>query len=310
MAYVPHWAGRALASRRSRTVGAIVPTLDIAIFARGIEAMEARLQQLGYSLLIASSGYDKAKEVRLVRTFIERGLDAIALVGADHDAELYRMLEAAHVPIVNTYVYDPAAKRPCVGIDHRQAAHRILRHLIDLGHREFGLVTTSPRVSDRTKARLDGMRQCLAEEGILLPVERIVEVPYSVMDGRAALRTLLGLAPEITAVACTSDVLAIGVMFEAFRRGISIPEALSVTGFDDLDLSSQFEPQLTTVHVPAHEIGQRTADELHAAMEGANSAVVRRVELPTSLILRSSSGRVQRRSSGGTPLEAERVGVE
>ena len=157
MDYVPHWAGRALASRRSRTVGAIVPTLDIAIFACGIEAMEARLQQFGYSLLIASSGYDKVKELSLVRTFIERGLDAIALVGADHDTELYRMLEAARVPVVNTYIYDPAADVPCVGVDHRQAARRILRHLLDLGHCQFGFVTTSPRKSDRTKARLDGM---------------------------------------------------------------------------------------------------------------------------------------------------------
>ena len=151
MEYVPHWAGRALASRRSRTVGAIVPTLDIAIFARGIEAMEAHLQQFGYSLLVASSGYDKSKEVHLVRTFIERGLDAIALVGADHDPELYRSLEAARVPVVNTYVYDALAAFPCVGVNHRQAAYRIARHLIDQGHQRFGVVTTSPRVSDRTR---------------------------------------------------------------------------------------------------------------------------------------------------------------
>jgi LacI family transcriptional regulator len=279
-------------------VGAIVPTLDIAIFARGIEAMEARLQQFGYSLLIASSGYDKSKEVHLVRTFIERGLDGIALVGADHDAELYRLLEAARVPVVNTYVYDPIADVPCVGVDHRQAAYRILRHLIDVGHRRFGVVTASPSVSDRTRTRLDGILDCLAEADVPLPPERIVEVPYSIMDGKSALRTLLAVAPDITAVACTSDVLAIGVMFEAFRIGIAIPEELSVTGFDDLDLSGQFEPQLTTVRVPASEIGHRTAEVLLLAMERTNSASVQRVELPTSLILRSSTGRAPNVPSG------------
>ena len=212
----------------------------------------------------------KVKELSLVRTFIERGLDAIALVGADHDTELYRMLEAARVPVVNTYIYDPAADVPCVGVDHRQAARRILRHLLDLGHCQFGFVTTSPRKSDRTKARLDGMLDCLAEAEIMVPPERIVEVPYSIMDGRAALRTLLAAGPDITAVGCTSDVLAIGVVFEALHLGIAIPGALSVTGFDDLELSGQFEPQLTTVRVPAREIGQRTADVLHAAMKRTN----------------------------------------
>ena len=109
------------------------------------------------------------------------------------------------------------------------------------------------------------------------------------MDGRSALRALIAAAPDITAIACTSDVLAIGVMFEAFRIGIVIPDELSVTGFDDLDLSGQFEPQLTTVRVPATEIGRRTAEVLLSAMERTNRTPVQRVELPTSLILRSST---------------------
>jgi LacI family transcriptional regulator len=297
MAYVPHWAGRALASRRSRTIGAVVPTLDIAVFAAGIEAMQTRLHQFGHSLLVASSAYDQAKEVQLVRTLIERGVDGMALVGSDHAPEVYRMLGTARVPVVNTYVYDTAARYACVGLDNRQASHKLIRYLLELGHRHFGLATSPARLSDRTRARLEGMIACLADHGIDLPARQIVEVPYSVMDGRSALHTLLSTAPQITAVACTSDVLAIGVVLEAVRQGVRLPDELSVTGFDDLELSAQIDPQLTTVHVPARLIGQRAADFLVGAIIDDDSGGAS-IELPTSLILRGSTGRVPDRQPG------------
>jgi len=148
--YVPHGAARALASQRSRTIGAVVPTLGIAIFAKGIEALQARLHADGYTLLIASAAYDLAKELDHTRALIERGVDGIALVGAQHLPALDELLDASGLPHVNTYVYDPKAARPCIGIDNHAASYRLTRHLVELGHRDVALLTSPTRNNDRT----------------------------------------------------------------------------------------------------------------------------------------------------------------
>src|SRR5262249_7032979 len=103
MAYIPNWAARALASQKSRTVGAIVPTLGIAIFASGVEALQDRLHELGYTLLLASAQYDIAKELDCARVLVERKVEGLVLVGEAHDPAMYRLIETNDIPIVTTY---------------------------------------------------------------------------------------------------------------------------------------------------------------------------------------------------------------
>ena len=289
MAYVPNWAARALASQKSLTVGAIVPTLGIAIFASGVEALQDRLHELGYTLLLASAQYDISKELECARVLVERKVDGLVLVGGEHDPAMYQLIETNGIPIVTTYVFTPETRFPSVGIDNAAASRRVVQHLLDLGHREFGVLTSPLRANDRIRARLDGMIACFAEHGIDLGKERILEVNYSIQDGRRGFTRLRTSSPAITAVACTTDALAIGCMLEADRMGLRIPQDVSITGFDDLELATEIKPGLTTIHVPARELGVRTADLLVAAIERRH--VPDRVELTAELILRGSSGR-------------------
>ena len=289
MAYVPNWAARALASHRSHTVGSIVPTLGIAIFASGVEALQNRLHELGYTLLLASAQYDIAKELECARVLVERKVDGLVLVGEEHDPSMYRLIEANNIPIVTTYVYNPETRFPSVGIDNAAASRRVVQHLIDLGHREFGVLTSPLGRNDRIRARLEGMLACLAKHGIDLGNDRVVEVNYSIQDGRRAFAQLRSRSPAITAVACTTDALAIGSMLEAERMGLQIPGDVSITGFDDLELANEIKPGLTTIRVPSKELGARAADLLLAAIERKH--VPDRVELTAELILRGSSGR-------------------
>jgi len=289
MAYVPNWAARALASQKSLTVGAIVPTLGIAIFASGVEALQDRLHELGYTLLLASAQYDISKELECARVLVERKVDGLVLVGGEHDPAMYQLIETNGIPIVTTYVFTPETRFPSVGIDNAAASRRVVQHLLDLGHREFGVLTSPLRANDRIRARLDGMIACFAEHGIDLGKERILEVNYSIQDGRRGFTRLRTSSPAITAVACTTDALAIGCMLEADRMGLRIPQDVSITGFDDLELATEIKPGLTTIHVPARELGVRTADLLVAAIERRH--VPDRVELTAELILRGSSSR-------------------
>jgi LacI family transcriptional regulator len=284
--YLRNGAARALAARRSHTVGAVVPTLGAAIFATGVEALQRRLEGHGYALLVSNSRYDPELEARQVRTLIERGIDGIVLVGHRRSADVYRLLNENRVPYVCTYTY-AAGPHACVGFDHAAAARQIVDYLLDLGHGEFGVITTPPRENDRIAGRLEGVLQGLSAAG--LPRPEIVEADYSIADGRSALRVLLSLAPRVTAVVCTTDGHAVGALAEARAQRIEVPQRLSITGFDDLELSANAEPSLTTVAVPAREIGERAADLIIARIDGRQ--VPHLVELRTTLSVRGSTGR-------------------
>ena len=285
--YVPNWAARGLASRRSRTVAAIVPTLDIAIFAKGVQALQARLEKAGYTLLVACSDYEPAKEAREVRAFIERGIDGLVMTGNWHEPDVAAMLEVNPLPRVHTYSYDKDSAGCCVGIDNRKAMQRLTRYLLDLGHRRFGVATSPMRDNDRVSARVAGVHDALAAAGVTFEVGQIAEVPHSIADGSIALRSLLDRDPRLTAIICINDTLAIGALAEARERGIAVPDTLSITGFDDLDLAAHMAPALTTVRCPASELCTLAAEQLLARIEG--TPTVERVELKADLIVRRST---------------------
>lgn len=286
--YVRHGAARALVSRRSFTVGAIVPTLDNAIFARGINALQRRLQEGGYVLLVASSEYDPAREVAELRALIERGADGVMLIGTAHDPALFELARQAGLPLVLAWTSDGGAGLPCVGFDNARAAGRLADYLVDLGHRRFAMIAGIAVGNDRAAARVAGVREALRRRGLTLPAERVLERPYSVADGRVALRALMAQPEPPTAVLCGNDVLAFGALFEAQAQGIAVPGRVSITGFDDLDLATHVVPGLTTIRVPSDEMGARSADYLLARLAGRPVPDV--TELEPALVVRGSSG--------------------
>lgn len=289
LSYVLHGAARALASSRTRTIGAVVPTLDIAIFAQGVSALQKSLNLAGYTLFIANSEYDPKRELMEIRALVERGVDALVLVGQTRPAEAYTLLKNNGVPFVTTYFYDAAAAHPSVGIDNHGASSRMCRYLIDLGHKTFGVLTSPTAGNDRIAARHRGILDTLVQHGLVLPPEQDLEIAYSLADGRSALRSLLTVAPEITAVVCTTDMHAIGALLEARSLGIAVPQQLSISGFDGLELAAEMEPPLTTVDVPANEMGERIGDYVINRLNG--QAVPLHTTLSVSLVVRGSTGR-------------------
>jgi LacI family transcriptional regulator len=287
LGYVPHGAARALASRRTRIVGAIVPTLDNAIFAACINALQRRLTRSGYTLLIACSEYDPAEELHEARALVGRGIEGIMLVGTLHDPRLYPLLDGRRIPFVNTWTYASDAPHPCIGFDNRRAAARIADYLLSLGHRRIAMVAGTTRNNDRAAARVEGVRAALHDQGLTLPEDYRIEQPYGIREGREALRRLLRLPAPPTAVIGGNDVLAFGVLLEALSRGLQVPRQLSVTGFDDLPLASHLQPPLTTLHVPSAEIGSLSADYLLARLAG--QAPLAQCEIEVGLVVRATT---------------------
>lgn len=287
LGYIPYQAARSLVSRRFNAIGAVLPTIDNAIFAKATEALQRRLNAHGYTLLLASTEYDGTRELAEVQTLIEHGVDGLVLVGAEHEAGVERMLKAKRIPFVNTWVYDVATAGPCIGFDNRAAMEHLTRFLLDLGHRHFGMIAGITRGNDRAAQRVRGVRDLLALRNVELHERHIIECPYTIADGRAAMATLLMDSALPTAVICGNDVLAFGALFECLARGVRVPDVVSITGFDDLDLACHVQPPLTTMRVPAAEMGLRAADYLVAQVKG--EAVARRIELVPNLIARGTT---------------------
>lgn len=286
LGYVPDRRARALVQRRSRSIGAVVPTIDNAIFARAIQALQTRLDADGYRLLLASTEYDQARELESVQALVEHGVDAMVMVGADHHPGVQALLDARRVPAVRTWTYDAASPVPTVGFDNRAAMRRLVRHLLDLGHRRVAMIAGVAAGNDRAAARIAGLREALAAAG-LEPVA-VVERPYRVPEGRAATRALMLRAPAPTAIVCGNDVLAFGALAELHAMGVAVPHAVSVTGFDDLDLASHVVPPLTTMHVPSAAMGTLAAEHVLARVAGRDAAHA--IALDAELIVRGSTG--------------------
>ncbi|VFR28303.1 Transcriptional regulator, LacI family [plant metagenome] len=299
MGYTPNAGARALASQRHTAIGAIVPTLEDANFAVAIDALQRRLTAAGYTLLLASSDYDPAKELKQVRALSAHGLAGLMLVGSRHDPETYKLLAAKRIPYVNTWVVD--AKHPSVGFDNRAIGRTVANYLLDLGHRELGVIAQQSLESDRAAERLAGVREALAARGLGLPQEWLIERSHKIADGQVALRRLMAGPRRPTAVLCGTDTLALGALVEARALGLSVPGDLSITGLNDIDVAAHLTPALTTVRLPADEVGARAAEYLLAKCEGQTAPVSSVV--PFSLIVRGSTGPAARAAKPGKAAE-------
>lgn len=289
LGYVRHGAARALASSRSHTIGAVIPTLESAIFASGVNAVENHLARSGYTLLLAVTNYDLTHEYEQVRALIERGVDGMILVGRDHEADTLRILERHRCPYVTTWTYNATSGHPCVGFDNVRAARRITDHLLDLGHTRIGVIAGLTKGNDRARERIDGVKAALKSRKLKLNRKALIEKSYEVNAGRDGFRALMQL-PETerpTGIFCGNDVIAVGAMLEAQHLGMEVPGAVSIVGFDDLPLAAHLPPGLTTVHVPSRRMGEQAAAYLMQRIAGETPAVAN--ELPTEIIIRGTT---------------------
>jgi LacI family transcriptional regulator len=287
LGYVPHAGARTLKSRRTGTIGAIFPTVDNAIFAKAIDALQRRLAESNHQLVIATNDYSPDTEASQALNLLTRGADALLLCGTGQRPALLARLAARAVPVVHVMSWPPPPGLACVGFDNARAMTQVVRYLLDLGHRRIAMLAGLTRDNDRAAARLAGVRAALAAVGIGLPPARVAERRYTLAAAREGLQCLMQGAAPPTAVVCGNDVLAIGALLEAQRLGIEVPRQLSIVGFDDLELASHVNPGLTTVHVPAETMWRRAAERVLAMLQGDEPAP--NTEIEVSLVVRGST---------------------
>ncbi len=286
LGYTANPAAKALRSRKTHIVGTAIPTLDYAIFAKMINSFQDTFAQHGYMTIVLTTGFDNMKTFDKVKMLVDRGAEALLLVGEIQDPALKQFLKESPIPAITTYSYLPDEIIPSIGFDNYSASFSMRAYLADLGHTDFALIAAAPSGNDRQRARIAGYREFIETRG-LSGADNILIRPHEIRAGADAIRMILKDYPETTTVVCTSDVAAFGALSECKRLGVRIPEDISITGFDDSDYDRYLDPPLTTIAVPAKEMGAVGANMLFEAL--TKDIPPRTVKLDSQLVVRKSA---------------------
>jgi LacI family transcriptional regulator len=280
--YVPNPAARALSTRKTKTVAAIIPTIEHSVYAKYITAVEQTLGKHGYNLVLAISNADLTQELVAAEQLVAMGAEAFILTGADHRQDLLGLLERRAIPVLFTSIFDAASAVPTIGYDNTALASSAIEYLQSNGHHNIAVAHGPTHESDRTVARCAGVALALSGQN----TAPLVEVELSVEGGREAAKRILEMIPRPTAILCLSDVLALGVMFQMQSVGLTIPDDISIMGFDNLDWSKDSHPSLTTIDLPATEMGAVAARLVVDRLE--HDTPMKSVPLQANIVRRNS----------------------
>jgi len=288
LGYSPNFGAQALAAKRTNTIGAIIPTMENAIFARGMQAFQETLAENGITLIIASCSYRPELEEEQIRSLVARGADALLLIGQSRPAATYQFLARRNIPYVLAWAHKKDSQHCYIGFDNQAAAQTITRQVLELGHRNLGVIVGLTRNNDRARDRITGIEHAIADYGAQTAPLQVIEAEYTFQEGAKALDRLLANPTPPTAVICGNDVLAVGAVKRAKQLGLAVPEDLSITGFADIEVSELIDPELTTVHVPHREMGIAAAKSLIAMLK--TQTPVESHLLETRIVNRQSLG--------------------
>jgi DNA-binding LacI/PurR family transcriptional regulator len=260
MGYRPNAVARALVTRKTGTIGVVVTTIADPFIGEVVSGIEEAANEHGYSVILANSNADPAREINVVQSFQERHVDGI-LVAASRVGALYvPMLNRLKVPIVLINNQHPEEFVDSVMIDNVASSLRAVQYLIQLGHRRIAYMGDQYGLQSDTE-RFTGYREALHHANCPLSAELIVRADGKPEGGGFAMDKLLSLPVPPTAVFCYNDMSAIGALSRIRARGLRVPQDISLIGFDDLFIASYTDPPLTTVRQPKRAMG-RIATEI------------------------------------------------
>ncbi len=284
LGFHPSAAARAINSGRTRIIGALIPTLESDIFALTLDAIESRLDDFGLSLVVATTDEDADKEARKAKELLDVGVEGLILSGISHSDALHSLIERTRVPAIVTSYYDATFRYPTIGYDNHGAARLALDHLQDLGHRQVAVIHGPAAINDRIRERLRALID--PQDGVSL---KYYETEFSVAGGAAVIDRVLTKQTQLDAILCLSDVQAFGALFALQRRGVNVPQDVSVMGLQDLPSAAQSYPSLSTVRLPARRMGRLAAESLAKWVEDDHKPDP--TCLPCELIVRESTTR-------------------
>lgn len=286
LGYQPNPWAASLRTRKTTTIGAVMPRLTDGVVATIYQGMEQAARAAGYSLLLSSPPDDPAEQRAAIGLLTGRQVDGLVLSSLHSpSAEFVHDLDLT-VPAVAVNRHAESGL-PFVGGDDRLGGRLAARHLIERGYRRIAAVG-GPRFATTGSDRLAGFLEAMDEAGITVPARRVAHEPMDVRGGIDAARTLLAGGDRPDAVFCVSDTMAIGLLGVARDQGLSIPGDLGLVGYNDIPVAAQLPVPLTTVVTPAQEIGAAAIGLLLDLISGSEVPGAD-VRIPVELAVRGST---------------------
>lgn len=263
--YVPNMLAGGLASKRSKLIAVIIPSIINPVYAETMRFLIDRLRESGYQALLGESGFSPESEEKIILVVLSRRPDAIFLTGTVHSPESRRLLYNAKIPVVETWDITPTPMDVVVGFSHEKVGEAVAEYFIGKGYRRIGILSGDDQ---RAQVRQREFITVLNQYGIQDVPSVLVPAPPNFMLGRTGMTQLLEAGFKTGAIFCSSDALAHGVLTEVMSRGLSVPDDVAVMGFGDQSFSAYTHPALSTVRIDRSEIGKRAAEAIISRIEG------------------------------------------
>jgi DNA-binding LacI/PurR family transcriptional regulator len=293
--YVYNAAAGDLSRNRTNIIGVLVPSANKSVFGETIMAIQEGCDEIGFATITGTTLYDESLEKKLLRRFQERRVAGIIFTGftigsedliynlVKHDIACVIIWEILNAPDINY-----------VGFDNFKAAYQATDHLARLGHRRIGLIIGPYGKVGRVKKRFEGYKKALADHSIAFDQSIIVSTEPFLHEGKQAMSQILSMQNPPTAVFAASDRLAIGALAAVKEKGLSVPKDISIMGFDDVEFAPYCDPPLSTIRVPAKEIGTMAVKVLNETIAGSDKNI-KQYCLDFELIIRGSTAEPNRK---------------
>ena len=287
--YIPNSQARALVSGRSRILGLIVSEITNPFFPELVQEFENLAVAQGYEVMIGSTNYDMVRTESLIRRMLQRNVDGVAVMTFGVEEATVQELADRQFPLV---FVDAGPQMPNIRIlkvNYSEGIREAVQHLAVLGHRRIAFISGPLRMRTSVTRR-DAFCEAMAEVGLKAPSQHIVEGNHTMEGGKTAMEKLIGLTSLPTAVVCSNDMTAIGVLHALDETEFKVPADISVIGFDDIHLAQFMLPPLTTVRMSCKSLAEAAVEALRAGVEPGH-AKAKQTEWPiaTHLVVRRST---------------------
>ena len=287
--YLPNTQARALVSGRSRMLGLIVSEITNPFFPELVQEFENLAVAQGYEVLIGSTNYEPARTESLIRRMLQRNVDGVAVMTFGIEEELVQKLVEREFPLVFVDAGPDLPNIRVLKVNYGEGIRQAVQHLAALGHRQIAFITGPLRLRSAV-ARCDAYLKSMAELGLTVPAEHIIEGNHTMEGGIAAMEQLTALKELPTAVLCSNDMTAIGALHALFRTTHKVPDEISVVGFDDIHLAQFMLPPLTTVQMSCKDLAAGAVEALRAGIEPDHPKAARTEwAIGTRLVVRQST---------------------
>lgn len=287
LGYVPNQSASTLASSKTNSIVVMIPSISNNVFTDVLAGITDAVRGTRLTLQIGNTSYDPHEEEHILRSFLNPAPAGVILAGLEQTAATQKMLTSIGVPVVQIMDLSDQPIGKIVGFSHEDAAVAATRHLIESGYRKIGFL--GAQMDPRSQKRLVGFKRAMREAGLLQDQSIVVtNNPSDVRIGATLFNKLVNRLPDCDAVFCNNDDLALGVLFECQRRGVSVPDDFGICGFNDLGTTAECVPKVTSVRTPLRQIGLLAGQMINGGDAGKAGTTV---DLGFEIAVRESTRR-------------------